>query len=58
MKYIKTFLFVLAIPFFLVQMKIEHSKMERENRKKIIQNSHKNQDLFVAVDYERKRKLN
>lgn len=58
MKYIKTFLFVLAIPFFLVQMKIEHSKMERENRKKIIQNGREHHDLFVTMDSERKRKLN
>lgn len=58
MKYIKTFLFLLTIPFWLVHMKIEHSKMEIENRKKTILKGHKNNDLFVAVDSGRKRKVN
>ncbi len=58
MKYIKAFLFLLAIPFLLVQMKIEHSKMEIENRKKTGQKGHENHEMFVAVDSGRKRKSN
>lgn len=55
MKYIKPLLFLFAIPFLLVRMKIEHSKMERENKGKTQQKGRKNHDLLVVMDTERKR---
>lgn len=43
MNYVKLFLVVLALPFFLIHMKIDHSKLEREKRKKM---NHKGYKIY------------
>jgi len=37
MKHIKFILFLLAIPYLLFRMKMEHSKMEREKKERMDQ---------------------
>ncbi len=47
MKYIKFITALLAIPLMLVQMKIEHSRMKRQNKKNAPKNVYTDNNLLA-----------
>lgn len=58
MKNTKFMLFLLTIPFLLVRMKLEHSKMKREQKRKKDQRKCDNYDLLVIMDTEEVIEIN
>ncbi len=49
MKNIKCFLVFLALPFFLIHIKIEHSKLESEKKRKMYGKVYKNHHLRAVL---------
>ncbi|MGS2737909.1 hypothetical protein [Sinomicrobium sp. M5D2P17] len=58
MKNIKFILFLLTMPFLLVCMKIEDSKMEREKKRRNDLTALKSNDLLVAMNTGKDKEIN
>jgi len=58
MKHIKFILLLLAIPFLLVRIKMEHFIIEREKKGRTDLREYTDQDLSVAMDTGKNKEIN